>query len=142
MISVHGTSPTGSQEERYAVAVAVGVDDTGRRLERLAPLVHDLIAWELVYRSDAGTFVLREDVQQRLDEMSAVSPPTAQVYVGRKCEDCGLVGVTRLVDGSRICATCSGSTSAAPRPLPPVPTAASGGRGQQEAHSRWRRKAS
>ena len=41
------------------------------RLERLGPMIHELIAWDLVSPSGAGTFVLREDVQHRLVEVWA-----------------------------------------------------------------------
>jgi len=55
--------------------------DPGRRLERLAPLVHDLIAWDLVYKSESGTFLLRDDVQTRLREISVQTQSTApRVY--------------------------------------------------------------
>jgi ribosomal protein L37AE/L43A len=89
------------------VEVATTVDPR-RRLDQLAPLIHELIAWELVYRDSSGTFVLHEDVQRRLSEVTALRPQSiAQVYVGRQCEHCGVVGVTRLIDGLRTCASCS-----------------------------------
>jgi hypothetical protein len=34
----------------------MGIGDPARRVERLAPLIHQLVAWDLIYRSDAGTF--------------------------------------------------------------------------------------
>ena len=132
-------SPAADHEERSSLPVSVGIGDPGRRLERLAPLLHELVTWDLIYRSEAGTFLLRDDVQQRLEEMSAIpQPATAQVYVGRKCEVCGLVRVTRLVNGSRTCTACSGSTGAAP---PSIPGAGSDRHGQSGVHFRWHRKA-
>ncbi|MGO8873750.1 MAG: hypothetical protein ACLQPH_20590 [Acidimicrobiales bacterium] len=110
------------------------------QLERLTPLIHDLLTWELVRRSDTGRFELREDVQQRLEELSAGrSLHTADVYVGRRCERCGALAVTRLVGGMRTCSSCSSAldqptatiVEVAPAPdTPPVP-----------ARSRWHHKA-
>jgi ribosomal protein L37AE/L43A len=90
-----------------AVGVAMTVDPR-RRLDQLSPLIHELIAWEIVHQDESGEFVLHDDVQQRLREVAALrTPSVAQVYVGRQCERCGTVGVTRLIDGARICAACS-----------------------------------
>jgi len=84
------------------------VDDPKRQLDRLAPLLHELVIWDLVHRADDGTFVLRDDVQERLAQLSTVRPArSAQVYIGRKCERCARVTLTRMVEGSRICSTCS-----------------------------------
>lgn len=82
-------------------------DDPKRQLDRLVPLLHELVAWDLVRRADDGSFVLREDVQERLRLLTAERPiRSAQVYVGRKCEVCGRVSVTRMVDGMRTCSSC------------------------------------
>jgi len=109
--------------------------DPRRRLDQLSPLIHELIAWELVHRDESGDFVLHDDVQQRLREVAALRPQSiAQVYVGRQCERCGVVGVTRLIDGTRICAACSRAaleTDAEPASEKPA------GR----SRSRWHRKA-
>jgi len=84
------------------------VDDPKRQLDRLVPLLHELVAWDLVRRADDGTFVLRDDVQERLAVLSAERPNrSAQVYIGRKCERCERVALTRMVEGTRICSTCS-----------------------------------
>jgi len=53
---VPAASPTGYQAEPSTVPVAMGIGDPARRVERLAPLIHQLVAWDLIYRSDAGTF--------------------------------------------------------------------------------------
>jgi hypothetical protein len=80
-----------------------------RRLERLSPLLRDLITWDLVYRSESGTFLLREDVQQWLEGAVArhARSTAPEVYVGRPCQRCGASGLTRMVDGVRVCASCS-----------------------------------
>ncbi len=139
MIHVQGAGPIENQTLRAVIPVATGVEDPSRRLGRIAPLIHELVAWDLVYRSEGGAFLLRDDVQQRLYEMSAVAAaPTAQVFVGRKCEVCGLVRVTRIVDGSRVCGVCS-----KPAVTPPaMPLEQSEGGGQRGTRSRWHRKAS
>ena len=52
-----------------------------------------------------------DDVQERLAVLTADRPlRSAEVFVGRKCEVCGLVKLTRLVDGVRTCSPCSVTT--------------------------------
>ncbi len=77
-------------------------------LDRMGPILRDLVAFGLVERTGTGRFELREDVQRWLAEASVRSGPpgTAEVFVGRQCQRCGALGVTRLVDGVRICADC------------------------------------
>lgn len=80
----------------------------GARLDRLSPLLHDLLAWDLVYRNESGEFVLRPDVQRRLVQTAAKAPRfAAEVYVGRHCDRCGVIGITRLIGGVRLCAPCA-----------------------------------
>ncbi len=81
--------------------------DPGRRMDALAPLIHQLITWDLVYRTESGVFVLHDDVQRRLQELSASQPHAAHVYVGRMCQRCGVVGITRLVGDELLCASCT-----------------------------------
>jgi hypothetical protein len=84
-------------------------------LERLTPLIHELTAWDLVYLSDGGEYKLREDVQRLLAERSlAVPTGPAKVFVGRTCQRCSRVTVTRLVEGSRICDACTHTGAATP----------------------------
>lgn len=79
-----------------------------RRLDRLSPLLHDLLAWDLVYQDESGEFQLRPDVQRRLAETAAKAPRfAADVYVGRHCERCGVMGITRLIEGTRLCDHCA-----------------------------------
>jgi len=119
--------------EGEVVGVTTTVDHR-RRLDQLSPLIHELIAWEIVYCDESGNFVLHDDVQSRLREVAALRPQSiAQVYVGRQCERCGVVGVTRLIEGARICSACSRAAKeqvvepAVDRP--------------PERRSRWHRKA-
>jgi len=111
--------------------------ESARRLDRLAPLLHELIAWDLVRQTDTGAFEIPEDVQVRLRQLSALQNGSiAEVYVGRKCGRCGSMRVTRMVDGVRLCSTCSAEASAPPVPdEPPACEVRRGGR------SRWHRKA-
>jgi len=91
------------------------VEDPKRRLDQLVPLLHDLVAWDLVRRDEDGSYVLRSDVQERLAMLSSDRPARdAQVYIGRKCERCQRVELTRMVDGSRICADCHQAALAGP----------------------------
>jgi len=139
VIHVQAVSPTGNPAEPTTIPVPDGFGQA-QRLDRLAPLIHQLLAWELVDRSESGRYELRDDVQQRLQEISAVpTPVTAQVYLGRKCETCGLVRATRMVDGHRVCGPCS---LAAAEVTPAVPEADPGRPGHHGIRSRWHRKAS
>jgi hypothetical protein len=116
---------------------AIADTDSGRRLDRLAPLLHELIAWDLVRQTDAGAFEIPEDVQERLRRLSALQNGSiAEVYVGRKCGRCGSMRVTRMVDGVRLCSTCSAEVSA-----PPIPDEPPAGEGRRGGRSRWHRKA-
>jgi hypothetical protein len=139
VIHVQAVSPTGDPAEPTTIPVPIGFDHA-QRLDRLAPLIHQLLAWDLVTRSESGTYVLQDDVQERLQAISAVPVPvTAQVYLGRKCETCGLVRATRMVDGARVCGPCRVAASEAISPAP------DGDPVRPEHHgirSRWHRKAS
>jgi hypothetical protein len=50
------------------------VDDPKRRLDRLTPLLHEMVAWGLVRQADDGAFVLPEDVQERLTHLTMQRP--------------------------------------------------------------------
>ncbi|HZM54095.1 MAG TPA: hypothetical protein VFC03_03620 [Acidimicrobiales bacterium] len=103
----YGAGSNGSGPE-WTMRSLQAVDDPKRHLDRLVPLLHELVAWDLVHRAEDGSFVLREDVQERLAALTADRPVrSAQVYVGRKCELCDRVTLTRMVDGLRICSSCS-----------------------------------
>ena len=111
--------------------------DSARRLDRLAPLLHELIAWDLVRQTASGGFEIPEDVQERLRRLSALQNGSiAEVYVGRKCGRCGSMRVTRMVDGVRLCSTCSAEVSA-----PPTPDEPPAGESRRGGRSRWHRKA-
>ncbi len=120
-------------------------DPRARRAERLVPIVHDLLDWELVVRTESGTFVLAEDVQQRLQAaVERQSRPGAQVYFGRPCQRCGTSGITRLVGGVRLCAPCARvAADAASPPAPaeppaePAPSTERPSTGHREPHT-WR----
>lgn len=114
------------------------VEDPKRRLDQLVPLLHDLVAWDLVLRADDGSFVLRDDVQARLALLSTERPArSAQVYIGRKCELCSRVTLTRMVDGERICATCSRASLSGGDAAPDsTPAASKSGRGFFHRHRR------
>lgn len=90
------------------------VTESDRRLDRMGPLVHELIAWDLVCRSESGAFVLRDDVQQRLQDVSARQwTARPEIYVGRPCQRCGSTGVTRMVEEVRLCEACSRASEVA-----------------------------
>lgn len=140
MFHVQAVSTTGDPAEPATIPLSSKVDQA-QRLDRLAPLIHQLLTWDLVARSESGEFQLRDDVQQRLQEFSAVpTPVTAQVYLGRKCEACGLVRATRMVEGARVCGPCS--KPAAVTTAPSQAVASSDRPGHQGFRARWHRKAS
>jgi hypothetical protein len=137
---VHPISPSGDPAEPITVPVVLGTGNAGQRLDRLSPLIHQLLAWDLIYRSEDGTYLLRDDVQQRLVAMEpTAATPTAEVYLGRRCQSCGSVRATRLVDGARVCEPCRLSASVGP---PPLPEAGPTGSEHHGIRSRWHRKAS
>ena len=119
---------------------AVSAADSARRLDRLAPLLHELLAWDLVRQTESGAFVIPDEVQQRLSHLTSLqSGSIAQVYVGRQCGRCGSIRVTRMVEGVRLCSTCS-SELATPS-IVAEPDATTGDRKAHHGRSRWHRKA-
>jgi hypothetical protein len=137
---VNAITPTGELAHLATIPVTIGSGNDPMRLDRLAPLIHQLLAWDLIYRSEAGAFLLRDDVQERLQTMAeSLTPATAEVYLGRKCPSCGLVRVTRLVNGTRVCEPCRVAATAVPDPTPVVVSEEPGHHG---IRSRWHRKAS
>jgi hypothetical protein len=125
---------TNESEHNTEGPLVVRPVDNGRRLDAVASLIHQLITWDIVTLTDSGTFVLQDDVQQRLQEISAAQPhSTAAVYVGRMCQRCGRVGVTRLVDGELLCSPCNAPELVETPVEPPSDT--------PHRRSRWHRKA-
>ncbi len=108
MVDVAGVRGLGDPGVDWGVRSLQPYEDPKRRLDLLVPLLHELVAWDLVHRCDDGSFALRQDVQERLAALTADRPlRSAEVFVGRKCQVCGLVRVTRMVDGVRTCSPCS-----------------------------------
>jgi hypothetical protein len=116
VIHAHPNCPShGGNAAETRAAVPPSLD---QRLQGFASLIHELLSRDLVQESGTGVFVLREDVQDRLRELSeAPARSTPRVFIGRKCESCGLIRVTRLVSGLRMCSDCRillGAGSTAP----------------------------
>ena len=134
MIRPLDTAATGSQTDRASIALPASA--AGRRLEHLTPVAHELIAWDLVYRSESGGFLLQEDVQRRLGDLLArQAQVTTRVYVGRPCARCGLVTTTRLVDDALMCAACSAAPVVpAGQPDPPRGRSPQSGRHDRRSH--------
>ncbi len=111
MVDVAGVRALGDPSVDWGMRSLQPFEDPKRRLDRLVPLLHELVAWDLVQRAEDGSFVLRQDVQERLAVLTADRPlRSAEVFVGRKCQVCGLVRLTRMVDGVRTCSPCSITT--------------------------------
>ena len=93
MVDVAGVRGLGEPGVDWGMRSVQPCEDPKRRLDLLVPLLHELVAWDLVQRADDGGFVLRQDVQERLAALTADRPlRSAEVFVGRKCQVCGLVG--------------------------------------------------
>jgi hypothetical protein len=108
MVDIAGVRGLGEPGVDWGVRSLQPFEDPKRRLDLLVPLLHELVAWDLVQRCEDGSFELRQDVQERLAALTADRPlRSAEVFVGRKCEVCGLVRLTRMVDGVRTCSPCS-----------------------------------
>ena len=113
------TTATDGRPEPSRIVTASASGDGRRRAQRLGPLVHELLSWDLVRRTDSGDFELCEDVQQRL-RAAARSHPSSRpsVFVGRPCEACGATGqLTRKIQSVRLCPACQAAETA-PVPFP------------------------
>jgi hypothetical protein len=120
---------------RTSPAVSASTE-RARRLDQLSPLIHELLSWDLVVRTEAGEFVLTDDVQVRLAELSSrQAHPSTAIYVGRSCQRCGTTGITRLVEDVRLCPACA----RAPEPVVETPVELGTGK-RRDAHSWWNRK--
>jgi hypothetical protein len=71
--------------------------------------MHELIDGRLVDRSGPGVWTLKGNVQRLLEQeySAALGRPSDRVFVGLRCESCGVRAITSLVDGRRICSTCA-----------------------------------
>jgi hypothetical protein len=108
MVDVAGVRAIGEPGVEWGMRSQRPFEDPKRRLDQLVPLLHELVAWDLVVPVEDGSFVLRQDVQDRLAILTADRPArSAEVFVGRKCQVCGSVKLTRMVDGVRTCSPCS-----------------------------------
>jgi hypothetical protein len=76
---------------------------------RLRSLMHELIDCRLVDRSASGVWTLNGDVQRLLEDeyCAALGSPSDRVFVGLRCQSCGVRAITSLVGGRRICSSCA-----------------------------------
>jgi hypothetical protein len=81
----------------------------GRRMQaRLPSLVHELIHYELVERTAPGVWHLKGDVQALFEQgaaVTAVEQPD-RLFIGLRCQGCGVRDTTALVRGRRLCPAC------------------------------------
>jgi hypothetical protein len=75
---------------------------------RYAPTLVELVRAGLLQRDERGRWVLVAVAQEWLDARTAPARPPAEarVAVGLRCQQCGESGLTSMVDGRRLCATC------------------------------------
>ena len=86
---------------------AVGDAGKGRRLRaRLPSLIHDLIDCSLVERTAPGVWYLKGDVQALLEREVTSRTDGDRLFIGLRCQACGVRSVTALVEGRRLCAAC------------------------------------
>lgn len=132
--------PDIGQTPRALRPVIAGSGDRQQHLERLGPLINELIAHDLVSRTPAGAFELRDDVQGHLEAISEKKARTvAPVYIGRSCMACGVLAPTTLTGTLRRCESCRRSLDdsgqgTADSPPPMVD--------RQTTRPRWVRRAS
>lgn len=77
---------------------------------RLPALMHDLIEYDLVERIAPGVWSLKGDVQALLEREAPVRTGgrSDRLFIGLRCQRCGLRDTTRLMRGERLCARCQG----------------------------------
>lgn len=84
-----------------------GITDR-RTSHRLPSLLHELVHYDLVEKSDAGSWVLRSEVQSSLDNLVGTQVEDERlVFVGLRCQRCGIRTVTSLVEDVRLCDPCA-----------------------------------
>lgn len=87
----------------------------GRRMQaRLSSLVHELIHYGLVERTAPGVWHLKGDVQALLEQGAsamAIEQPD-RVFIGLRCQGCGMRDTTALLRGRRLCPACRSSAEA------------------------------
>lgn len=77
-------------------------------IEKFDPLLRDLVAWELVTRSETG-WELVEAAQRRLDQVAQSARPVSEesfVYLDHRCAKCQERRPTRLREGIYVCDSC------------------------------------
>jgi hypothetical protein len=97
----------GLSEQDCSAAPCAGIERRAR--QRLRPLMHELIDCRLVERSAPGVWMLKGDVQGLLEEEygTADESRSRRIFIGLRCERCGVRAITSLVDGARICSPCA-----------------------------------
>jgi len=76
---------------------------------RLRPLIHELVDCRLVERFAPGVWTLKGDVQGLLEDeyRGAHESSGNRIFIGLRCEICGVRAITSLVDSRRICSSCT-----------------------------------
>lgn len=76
---------------------------------RLPSLMHELIDCRLVERSAPGVWTLKGDVQALLEDQYRATHERGnnRIFIGLRCEGCGVRAITSVVDGRRICSSCA-----------------------------------
>jgi hypothetical protein len=94
-------------EQPRSAAECAGIER--RAKQRLRPLMHELIDCRLVERSAPGVWTLKGDVQGLLEDEygTADEGRSSRIFIGLRCELCGVRAITSVVDGVRICSSCA-----------------------------------
>jgi hypothetical protein len=115
------------------------LNDDRRINDRLPSLVHELLYYRMVERTEAGTWVLRPELEAALEAQHLATVPATghRVFVGLRCEVCSRRTVTSMVEGRRLCQSCATADPTAGPPATDVTEAPTGsGRRRRSGHLR------
>jgi len=84
------------------------VHDAGLPVGLLSPHLYDLVVWGFTERNASGEWILRRDIQDRLDghavdDRGAADSEGAPLYVGFRCQPCWESAVTLVAYGRHLC---------------------------------------
>ncbi len=84
------------------------VYDAGLTADLLSPHLYDLVVWGFTERNNSGQWVLRRDIQDRLDghvvgDHGAPESEESPLYVGFRCQPCWEAAVTLVAYSRHLC---------------------------------------
>ena len=84
------------------------VHDAGLPVGLLSPHLYDLVVWGFTERNALGEWVLRKDIQRRLDghpvdDREGADSEGSPLYVGFRCQPCWESAVSLVAYGRHLC---------------------------------------